>query len=130
MPTIAGQATYDLVSPSGGRTVISVVPEDGEFVLQLPQFQEPGFYELANQDDAEDRSLIAANVDTAEGAIRAMTPEELEAAYGKHGVRVRAEGRKGGFADAGAIELSALLLLLMALCWLGENLLACRISTR
>lgn len=124
------QATYQFTTPSGEVSAISVLQEGEDYKLTLPTLTEAGFYQLVNDSDDEDRFSVAANIEPREGMIACLTPQELHTIYNPLGVTV--VGAQGSDEDdlGSGLEFAALLLILMLLCWIGENLLAYRISKR
>lgn len=123
------QATYQITFPSGEGTAVSPLERDGEFVLSLPELREAGFYHFINTVDSADHFYMAANVAADEGKIKSMGAEELREAYEKLNVKIHGTGvdeqKKGG-----GLDLAALLLVVMLLCWIGDNYLGYRISSK
>ncbi|MFW5829283.1 MAG: BatA domain-containing protein [Planctomycetota bacterium] len=125
------QATYRITTPDDEERGASVEARGDEYVLAMPALMQAGFYELVNQEDPNDRSLIAANVDPGEGLITSMGVVELDQSFADTGSTVagaEADGPEGASALGGA-EIATFLLVLVLACWLGENLLAHRIAT-
>lgn len=124
------QATYQVTFPSGEGQALSPLERDGEFVLSLPELREAGFYRFVNTMDASDNFYLAANVAPEEGAIKSMGAEELREAYEKINLKVCGAGAEEKNRGGGGWEFSAALLALMLLCWIGDNYLGYRISSK
>lgn len=125
----SSQATYRLTDPQGEETALSVRESDGDYLLELPVLNHPGFYELQNLDNASDRFLIAVNTPAKEGRIAALAATELANIYEPLGVTVATPDNLSDLSGGGT-DIAWLILAVMLLCWLGENLLAMRISRR
>ena len=80
--------------------------------------------------DASDNFYLAANVAPEEGAIKSMGAEELREAYEKINLKVRGAGAEDKNRGGGGWEIAAILLVLMLLCWIGDNYLGYRISSK
>lgn len=124
------QATYQATFPSGDGQALSPLERDGEFVLSLPELREAGFYHFVNTMDATDNFYLAANVAPEEGAIKSLGAEELREAYEKMNVKVRGVGAEDKNRSGGGWEIAAILLVVMLLCWIGDNYLGYRISSK
>ena len=124
------QANYVCTNPSGNSSVLAV--DEKELRVDIPEMREAGFYELVNQNDSSDRTLLAVNVNPQEGQIAQLGIDEIKALFPDTELNViRAGGdSEEGVGGGGGAELATLLLLLVLLCWIGENYLGYRISKR
>ena len=124
------QANYVVTAPSGNSSVLAV--DEKELRVDIPELREAGFYEMVNQNDSSDRTLLAVNVNPEEGQIAQLGVDEIKALFPDTELNVIGAG---GDADeqvggGGGAELATLLLILVLLCWIGENYLGYRISKR
>jgi hypothetical protein len=130
LPEDKTRASWELISPSGVKESLIADISAGKPYLNVSSFKEAGVYSL-KESGLSDVRLISVNRDNSESDVTSMTSDELKDTYGKMGVIVTdVKGLSTLTTTASASEISVLLLLLAALCWLGENILAAVISRR
>ena len=127
------QANYACSSPSGNSIVVPVNDVNGIYQIQLPEMREAGIYELVNQNDSSDRTLLGVNMNVKEGNIVQMSVDALKSLFPDFELKIRgvsANDDEASSGSGGGAELASLLLLLVLICWIGENYLGYRISKR
>ena len=129
------QSNYQLETPSGETFTLSVLNENNSYEVKLKaeMLKEQGFYLLKNVDTPDRKEFLSVNLDIREGDIKCTEPGVIESTFKPLGVVVDLTGDELS-TSLGKIEptmeLATIFLILAFLCWVAENLLAYRITTR
>jgi uncharacterized membrane protein len=129
------QSNYHLETPSGETFTLSVLNENNSYEVKLKaeMIKEQGFYLLKNVDTPDKKEFLSVNLDIREGDIKCTEPGVIESTFKPLGVVVDLTGDELS-TSLGKIEptmeLATIFLILAFLCWVAENLLAYRITTR
>lgn len=130
LPSDKARAEFEMISPSGNKQIVDVDTSGDKPHLNIQNLNEAGIYQLRESGTQKSR-LISVNVNSSESDIASMSNDELEQKFADLGVQVTdTAGVSTVKSTGGASEISKLLLLLAALCWLGENILAYTISRK
>jgi len=130
VPEDKARAEFELVSPSGNLADVSVAINDKKYFLSIPEFKEAGIYKLRERGNTFSR-IFSVNLQNRESNIESLSTDELKTKYSPLGIKViDIKDISTITSGSSTSDLSKLLLILAALCWLGENLLTMMISRR
>lgn len=126
------ESEFQLLEPDDSRRSISALQDQEGYVVNIGEVSKAGFYRMTNSADAGDVREFTVNVDNREGNISTMGAEELKKVYSPLGVTVdNSADLSAAFQGIKtAADFSTYCLLIVLLCWIGENLLAHRIARR
>ena len=121
---------FELVAPSGNMADVSVTINDKKYYLNIPEFKEAGVYKLRERGKTDSR-LFSVNLENKESNIESLSTDELKSKYSPLGIKVvDLKDVTTITSGTSTSDISKLLLILAALCWLGENLLTLMIARR
>ena len=124
------RAEFELTSPSGNTTSADVTINDKKYFLSIPSFKEAGIYKLQERGGSYAR-IFSVNLENKESEVECLSTDELKTKYSPMGIKViDIKGISTVTSGNNSSDLSKLLLILAALCWLGENLLTVLIAKR
>ena len=121
---------FELTAPSGSTTSADVTINEKKYFLSIPSFKEAGIYTLKERGGSYSR-VFSVNLDNKESEIECLSTDELKTKYSPLGIKVvDMQGVSTISSGNNTSDISKLLLILAALCWLGENLLTVLIAKR
>ena len=124
------RAEFELTSPSGNTSSADVTINDKKYFLNIPSFKEAGIYKLQERGGSYSR-IFSVNLEGRESEIESLSTDELKTKYSPMGIKVvDIEGVSTITSGNNTSDISKFLLILVALCWLGENLLTVLIAKR
>lgn len=96
LPGSSEGGRWQLTDPRGEETAVPTIRRGADVLVEVDRTELPGFYRLEGPDESSTAIHLAVihlavNVDTAESAVRALAPRELQSAFGSLPVRVVSE---------------------------------------